>query len=74
VRVSIRRAAGRLVLEVEDDGVGLPAGWRLEDHAGVGLSNIAHRLEELYGAQHTFAVRDRPDGGVRVELSVPFRV
>lgn len=72
VRVSIRRTAGRLVLEVEDDGVGLPAGWRLEDHAGVGLSNIARRLEELYGAQHTFIVRDRPDGGVRVELSVPF--
>jgi two-component system, LytTR family, sensor kinase len=73
VGVSVRCAAGRLALEVEDDGVGLPAGWRLEDHAGVGLSNIARRLDELYGAEHTFVVRDRAGGGVRVELSVPFR-
>jgi LytS/YehU family sensor histidine kinase len=73
VRVSARRAASLLILEVEDDGVGLPEGWRLADHAGVGLSNIARRLEELYGADHTFVVLPRPEGGVRVEISLPLR-
>jgi two-component system LytT family sensor kinase len=73
VRVTARRAATRVVLEVEDDGAGLPDGWRLEDHAGVGLSNVASRLRELYGEDHTFAVLDRSEGGVRVEVSLPFR-
>ena len=73
VCVSARRAASRLLLEVEDDGVGLPEGWRLEDHAGIGLSNIARRLEELYRADHTFIVAARAEGGVRVEVSFPLR-
>jgi LytS/YehU family sensor histidine kinase len=73
VRLSARPAGDRLILEVEDDGVGLPGGWRLEDHAGVGLSNIARRLEELYGSEHRFMVGNRTDGGVRVEVSLPLR-
>jgi LytS/YehU family sensor histidine kinase len=73
VRLSARPAGDRLMLEVEDDGVGLPEGWRLEDHAGVGLSNIARRLEELYGSEHKFVVGNRAEGGVRVEVALPFR-
>src|SRR5207244_11452530 len=73
VQVSARRVADRLTLEVEDDGVGLPEGWRLEDHAGVGLSNIARRLEELYGSEHTFVVAGRAESGVRVQIALPFR-
>lgn len=73
VRVSARRADGQLRLEVEDDGAGLPEGWHLADHAGVGLSNIARRLQELYGSGHTFAVGGRADGGVRVHIALPFR-
>jgi two-component system, LytTR family, sensor kinase len=73
VSVSARRSENSLILAVEDDGVGLPEGWRLEDHAGVGLSNIARRLEELYGSKGTFTVEDRVPSGVRVELRLPFR-
>lgn len=71
IQVSVDRSGGRLVIRVEDDGAGLPEGWRLEDHAGVGLSNIARRLEELYGSEQTFAVSRRPEGGVRVEMGLP---
>jgi two-component system, LytTR family, sensor kinase len=73
VWLSAQRVGERLTLAVEDDGVGLPEGWRMEDHAGVGLSNIARRLAELYGAKHTFAVGARAEGGVRVEMALPFR-
>jgi LytS/YehU family sensor histidine kinase len=71
IQVAVRQSGGRLFISVEDDGAGLPDGWRLEDHAGVGLSNIARRLEELYRSEHTFALSRRPEGGVRAEMSLP---
>jgi LytS/YehU family sensor histidine kinase len=71
IQVSIRESGGRLFIHVEDDGAGLPDGWRLEDHAGVGLSNIVRRLEELYRLEHTFALSRRPECGVRAEVSLP---
>jgi LytS/YehU family sensor histidine kinase len=71
IEVTVRRDGPRLTLRVEDDGVGLPDGWCLEDHGGVGLSNMARRLEELYGASHTFSIANQPGGGVLVEVAVP---
>ena len=73
VHVCAGRTGDVLTINVEDDGVGLPDGWRLEDHAGVGLSNIMRRLEQLYGPEHSFKVRGRAEGGVRVEITLPFR-
>ena len=41
--------AQRSSVRVRDDGVGLPADWSFERDAGVGLRNVAARLEHLYG-------------------------
>ena len=38
VIVSAHRDGNRLDIRVLDDGVGLPAGWTLENSGGVGLS------------------------------------
>jgi signal transduction histidine kinase len=72
VDVCARRMDNRLRIEVEDDGIGLPEGWRIDDHAGIGLSNIVRRLEELYRSEHSFVVCNRTGGGVRVEITLPF--
>jgi LytS/YehU family sensor histidine kinase len=72
VDVEARRAGGSLALAVRDDGVGLPAGWALADHAGVGLGNVAGRLDALYPGGHRFGVGAAPGGGVLVEVEVPF--
>jgi signal transduction histidine kinase len=72
VDVYARLVDARLTIEVEDDGIGLPEGWRLADHAGIGLSNIARRLEELYKSGHSFDLCARPGGGVRVRITLPF--
>jgi signal transduction histidine kinase len=73
VRVHARRGDGWLFLAVEDSGIGLPAGWRLDDHAGVGLMNTTRRLEELYGADHKFQIEGAPSDGVRVQITLPYR-
>ena len=58
-----------LVVDVVDDGVGLPAGFSVEQSGGLGLS-IVHTLvtSELGGT-----IELRSDRGTRVHLTVPVR-
>jgi two-component system LytT family sensor kinase len=73
IEVEASRSNGSLHLIVRDDGPGLPMGWTLSKSAGIGLSNTRERLAGLYGkGQQGLEVRNAPDGGVRVELTMPF--
>jgi two-component system LytT family sensor kinase len=74
VIVSAHRAGDRLDIRVLDDGVGLPAGWTLENSGGVGLSVTRQRVAGLYPEGETcFAVNRRAGGGTEVEISLPLR-
>jgi signal transduction histidine kinase len=64
VRLSLN---GGLVLEVEDDGSGLPPGCR----AGVGLHSMRERAAELGGS---CTVAGRPGGGTVVRALLPLGV
>ena len=64
VRLAIHDAKDELVLEVSDDGVGLPDDRR----AGVGSSSMSERAEELGG---TCTVSSNPAGGTRVIARLP---
>ena len=44
------RDNGQTRIDVEDTGVGLPAGWTLDDAAGTGLRNLASRLAAEFGS------------------------
>jgi two-component sensor histidine kinase len=72
IRITARCENRHLVLCVEDNGPGLSAS--LEDHFrnGTGLSNIAARLDHLYGQDHRFEAFNRPQGGLTVEVRVPY--
>jgi two-component system LytT family sensor kinase len=74
IAVSARLVNGLLQLKVEDDGPGLKRDWRLEDGGGIGLSNTRERLNQLYGREHRFEVRNREGGGVEATLVIPWRV
>jgi signal transduction histidine kinase len=64
VRLSVEDATGALRLEVIDDGAGIPE----ERVAGVGLSSMRERAEELGG---TLEVEPGPQGGTRVLARLP---
>lgn len=50
VTLRARRQSGRLVVEVSDDGVGIPEERRSEVYdAGIGIRNVRERLKVLYG-------------------------
>lgn len=65
--VRLRMGGGALLVEVADDGCGLRP---RPDGAGVGLSSMRARAEELGG---WFAVGGAPDGGTLVRASLPVR-
>jgi len=74
VVVSAQRDGNRLDIRVLDDGIGLPAGWTLENCAGLGLSVTRQRVAGLYPNGETcFAVNRRAGGGTEVEISLPLR-
>jgi LytS/YehU family sensor histidine kinase len=62
---------GQLRMEVKDNGVGLSAGQ--PEREGVGLSNTRARLQQLYGAAHTFEMRGAVGAGLSVRLAIPLK-
>jgi two-component system, LytTR family, sensor kinase len=69
-RIDIRgaRVGDSLILEVQDDGLGLEGAAR----EGVGLGNTRARLQELYGDAHRVEIRDADGGGALVRLAIPW--
>jgi two-component system LytT family sensor kinase len=69
-----RMQGDSLVVEVEDDGVGIvmkpPSGLR-RDGAGIGMKNVQERLEVLYGNRARFTVVSRPGRGTLVSIEIP---
>lgn len=72
VLVSARKQEDFLVLTVEDDGDGLPEGWRIETGEGVGLSVTRQRIAAAYGNDAAFEVKGRNGGGTLVLIRLPY--
>jgi two-component system LytT family sensor kinase len=69
-----RYEAGALVIEVEDDGVGIgrpAAAGEGAPSSGIGLMNIAGRLKVLYGDGARMTVSSGPAGGTLVRVILP---
>ena len=67
IRVSARREANWLVLEIENTGSVLEQGWR----AGVGLSNCRERLRVRFGGDATCDLSAGTAGGVIAQVRLP---
>jgi two-component system LytT family sensor kinase len=73
VTVTIVRNDGTLSICVADDGPGLGLSQAVNGQRGVGLSNTAARLKELYGEASHFSMASSPSGGVTAKVEIPFR-
>lgn len=67
------RAEGRdlLRIEIKDDGAGSRLHADPEFAEGVGLANVRARLEQLYGAEHTFSLESEPGVGTQITIVLP---
>jgi signal transduction histidine kinase len=66
IRIRLDEEAEALIVEVEDDGRGI----REDDRAGVGMSSMRERTEELGG---WCTVKSWAEGGTLVRAFLPFR-
>jgi two-component system LytT family sensor kinase len=73
-RITIRstRRAGHAVIEVVDNGVGIPAD-RLDSTAehGIGLRNVNERLSVIYGANYQLKLQSIPGEGTSARIEIP---
>jgi two-component sensor histidine kinase len=69
VRIVATRTASRLLIEIVDDGRGLPETFSLERAPGLGLQIVRTLVDsELDG---TLSLRPDAEGGTRAELTIP---
>ncbi len=77
ITIRSRMQGSSLVVEVEDDGVGImlkPASALSREGAGIGMKNVKERLEVLYGSDARFTVVSRPGRGTLVSIELPAEV
>jgi len=68
--VSARALGETLIIAVCDTGLGFDP-ERARARAGVGLANVAQRLELHYGSAAALRIESPPRGGTTVELRLP---
>lgn len=81
IRVTGRRQDGRVVLSVEDNGMGMSeeeVRLLLTDDkrvhkrgSGVGLVNVNNRIRLLFGESYGLEIASEPDEGTRVSVCIP---
>lgn len=72
IRLRTDRMDGRLVIEVEDNGVGI-AEDRISEiyQSGIGISNVNERLKVLYGKDYALRIQSLPGLGTTIRIEVP---
>ena len=72
--IRARRDDGRVVIEIEDNGTGLPQESQEGDKGdglGIGLTNVNERLRVIYGEQCQLALTRIPERGTLARLEIP---
>jgi LytS/YehU family sensor histidine kinase len=73
IRISASLLADMLVIDVSDNGQGLEPRPSAAGRAGIGIANAQARLQHLYGAAASIALRNGENGGAIARIVLPFR-
>jgi len=68
--IRARPTGPRLRLTVADSGKGISSGASPKGF-GIGLSSTKLRLQRMFGADHAFRIKGRPQGGTVVSIDIP---
>ena len=73
IKVNVRKREENLILIVQDSGPGISDEAKFGNGNGIGLSNTASRLENLYGREHQLTMGNIEGGGFEVKITIPFK-
>jgi two-component system LytT family sensor kinase len=73
IRFCASRKSNNLNIVISNDGPECEPG-SAPPRFGVGLTNTNDRLQIHYSNRHTFLYSGRPEGGVQIEISIPYTV
>ncbi|MDZ7401867.1 MAG: histidine kinase [candidate division KSB1 bacterium] len=74
IEIRSQRVDGMLRLQVCDNGPGIKEDQQTTLKKGIGLSTTYERLEKLYKSNFQFEICNSPDGGLMVNIELPYRV
>ena len=72
IEITLDRGAHLLTVVIDDDGVGVPAGWSVQEAANLGLQIASTLVESELSGELTVERRD--DAGTRAEIRLPLQV
>ncbi len=73
ISIRAQRINGTLTIKIQDNGKGLKKGKKKLKGNGVGLVNTTARLKQLYDSDYKLIFKEQKEGGVTVELTIPYR-
>ncbi|MFY9531621.1 MAG: histidine kinase [Candidatus Acidiferrales bacterium] len=72
IHVRTRRQNGCLMIEVEDNGIGIAEDrLAMVYDGGIGISNVHERLRLLYGDQFRMDIRSQEGRGTQIHIEIP---
>jgi len=81
IYVTGRIEGADILLQVTDDGVGMPPEWLAQltrsieegERVGFGLSTVHERLQLFFGPPHGLSISSQPGVGTTVTIRIPWR-
>lgn len=76
IRITVGRAGSDLLLEVKDNGPGIPPArlteiFSADDSPSIGLRNVDGRLQALYGEDYRLTIESDVGRGTCVQIKIP---
>jgi two-component system LytT family sensor kinase len=72
IHLRTRQSNGRLLIEIEDNGMGISPERLAEVYGGgIGISNVHERLRLLYGDQFRMDIRSQEGQGTQIHIEIP---
>ncbi|MCF8241364.1 MAG: histidine kinase [Melioribacteraceae bacterium] len=72
ILLTTKKLNDKLIIQIKDNGPGIHLEFQKVVGSGVGLSNTIERLEKLYGDQHSFTWENLEEGGLLLNIEIPY--